>query len=152
MYTESDFAKAKNTMKRELITAVCVLAASIVLMAVGLVTRIKPLAIGAPLAGSWIVYTLWVVKCLPWIRYNKFLRNMQEGRRRVTECYYMDIAGRVRIVDGVQIHDVNASLDEKGEDARLFYWDDDKPLPNFEKGQKIRITSYGNFITDIEAV
>lgn len=152
MYTESDFVQAKKTMIKELVIAFATLIVFIVLMVVGLVTRVKLLAIASPLAGSWIFYTLLVVKCMPWIRYNKFLRNMKEGRRRVMECYYMDIAGHVRIVDGVQIHDVNASLDEEGEDVRLFYWDDDKPMPAFEKGQKVRITSFGNFITAIEAV
>ena len=152
MYSESDFAMAKSTMIKQLVIAGCCLAVFLVAMIVGLVLRVKILAIAAPLAGSWIFYTLWVVKCMPWIRYNVFLRNMKEGRRRVTECYYMDVANRVRIVDGVQIHDMNASLDAQGEDARLFYWDDDKPMPEFAKGQKIRITSFGNFITDIEAI
>ena len=152
MYTESDFAAAKKTMKKYIILAFAILAAFLVAMIVGLVLRVKPLVIVAPLLGSWAFYTIWVTQCMPWIRYNKFLKNMREGRKRTTECYYMDIASSVRVVDGVQIHDVNASLDEKGEDSRLFYWDDDKPMPEFEKGQKIRITSFGNFITAIEAI
>ena len=47
---------------------------------------------------------------------------------------------------------MNASLDPEGEDARLFYWDDDKPMPELEKGEKIRITSYGNFVTGVERI
>lgn len=152
MYTESDYSTAKSTMIKEIVIAFCTLAVFLAAMIVGLVLRIKVLVIAAPLIGGWGFYTIWVVKCIPWIRYNTFLRNMQEGRRRVTECYYMDVSGSARIVDGVHIHDLNASLDAQGEEARLFYWDDDKPLPSLTKGQKIRITSFGNFITAIEEI
>lgn len=152
MYQEHDYTNAKNTMSRYLVLTGCVLMAFIAAMLVGVWLRIKPLAVASPVVGSWVFYTMWVVLCLPWVRYYKFLCEMKNGRRRITECYYMDVAGRVRIVDGVQIHDMNASLDPEGEDPRLFYWDDDKPLPTYDKGQKVRITSYGNFVTGIEAI
>ena len=151
MYTETDFANARKTMNKNLGVTFGILAVFLAAMTAGLILRIQPLAVIAPVIGSWVFYTLLVVKCIPWIRYHKFLTEMKNGRRRVTECYFVDIAGRVRVVDGVQIHDMNASLDAEGEDLRLFYWDDDKEMPKYEKGQRIRITSYGNFITGIEA-
>lgn len=152
MYTEQDYTAAGKKMKKELYITIGLLMAFLAAMCVGLAFRIKPLVLGAPVVGGWVFFTLWTVKCMPWIRYNRFLSEMKEGRRRVTECFFWDVAGRVRIVDGVQIHDVNASLDEHGEDLRLFYWDDDKPLPQIEKGRRVRITSYGNFITGIEEI
>jgi len=152
MYTEHDHTNAKRMMTRNITLTASVLMAFLAAMLVGIWLRIQPLATVAPIIGSWVFYTMWVVLCLPWVRYYKFMCDMKEGRRRVTECYFMDVAGRVRIVDGVQIHDVNASLDPEGEDLRLFYWDDDKPLPTYEKGQRIRITSYGNFITGVETL
>lgn len=152
MYTEQDYTAAKSTMKKYLYITVGILAVFLAAMCVGLVLRIKPLALAAPIVGGWVFFTMMTVKCMPWVRYNRFLKEMKDGRKRQMECYFMDIAGRTRIVDGVQIHDVNASLDEAGEDVRLFYWDDDKPQPEIEKGQKVRITSYGNFITGIEKI
>lgn len=152
MYTENDFVSANKMMKKQLCISFGLLAAFLAAMIVGLCLRIKPLAIGAPLVGSWVFFTVWTIKTLPWIRYNRFMGEMKDGRRRISEFYYMDVADRVRIVDGVQIHDMNASVDPEGEDPRLFYWDDEKPLPAFEKGQLVRITSYGNFVTDIEAI
>jgi len=152
MYTEQDYANAKKEMAKKLYIGFGTLLGFIGLMLVGVWLRIRLLALLAPIVGSWVFFTLWVVHCMPWIRYYKFMCEMKEGRRRVTECYFMDVAGRVRIVDGVQIHDMNASIDPEGEEARLFYWDDDKPLPSYEKGQRIRITSYGNFVTGVEAL
>lgn len=152
LYTENDFVQAKKTMKKRLAMTGGVLGAAILLGAAGFVIRNQALAEIPLIVGACVFYTLFVNKCLPWVRYNRFLKEMQEGRHRETECYYMDVADRVRVVDGVQIHDMNASVDEAGEDARLFYWDADKPLPSFAKGQKVRIRSYGNFVLDIEVV
>ena len=152
MYTENDYANAKSTMSKNITVTALVLMAFLAAMLVCVWLRIHLLTIFAPIIGSWVFYTMWVIRCMPWIRYHRFLCEMKEGRRRVTECYFMDVAGRVRIVDGVQIHDMNASLDPEGEDLRLFYWDDDKPMPTYEKGQRIRITSYGNFVTGVEAL
>lgn len=152
MYSEYDYMNAKNNMKRNIVLTFAVLMGFLAVMSVGLWLRIRVLVIAAPIVGSWVFYTMWLLLCNPWIRYHKFMCDMRTGRKRQTECYFMDIAGRVRIVDGVQIHDMNASLDPEGEDARLFYWDDDKPMPELEKGEKIRITSYGNFVTGVERI
>jgi len=152
MYTEQDYTAAGRMKKKEIYIAVGILLAALAAMCVGVAVRLRPLALVSPVVGGWIFFTLWTVKCLPWIRYDRFLNEMKEGRKRDTECFFWDVAGRVRIVDGVQIHDVNASLDEQGEDLRLFYWDNEKPMPQIEKGRRVRITSYGNFITGIEEI
>ena len=152
MYTEQDYTAAGKMKKKEIYIAVGILLAALAAMCVGVAVRLRPLALVSPVVGGWIFFTLWTVKCLPWIRYDRFLNEMKEGRKRDTECFFWDVAGRVRIVDGVQIHDVNASLDEQGEDLRLFYWDNEKPMPQIEKGRRVRITSYGNFITGIEEI
>ncbi len=152
MYTEKDFEIAKKTMMQRIWMTAGVLAVFLALMAVGLVVRSALLAELSLIVGVCVTYTLLVSKCLPWVRYNRYLRDMREGRNRETVCYYVDIADRVRVVDGVQIHDMNAAVDEELEDLRLFYWDADKPVKHFEKGQKVKIKSYGNFILEIEAV
>lgn len=152
MYTEADFSNARKTMKNRIITAVAVLLVAIALMVAGLIARNQTLAQVPVIVGACVFYTLFVTQCLPWIRYNRFLKEMSSGRKREMECYYVDISDRVRIVDGVQIHDMNASVDEAGEDLRLFYWDADKPMPSFEKGQRVKIKSYGNFVLEIQAI
>lgn len=148
MYREDDYRKAASKMKTNLWIALLMLGVTIGAMCVGIGIRNKWLATISPVVGCWILYTWWSIKFLPWLRYNRFLGNMRNGKRRETDCYYMDASDEIRIVDGVQIHDFNASLDEAGEDVRLFYWDGDKPMPEFKKGQRLHIVSYGNFITD----
>ena len=150
MYTEQDFTNAVTKQKNALIVGVIILIVLIAVTAVGMITRIFALATYVPCVLACVLYTWWCVKCLPWIRYNRYLNNMREGRHRESECYFTFISDSIRVVDGVQVHDVNASVDPEGEDQRLFYWDADKEIPQIEKGQKIRITSYGNFILSCE--
>ena len=152
MYTETDYRAAAAGMRRELLIVLGVVAVTVAALCAGLAVRSEPLVIGALAVGLCAAYTCWVVRFLPWLRYNRFLENMRTGRRRETECYFVALADSVRTVDGVSIHDLNASLDPEGEDQRLFYWDDDKPLPELAPGQKVKIESYGNFITALEAL
>ncbi len=152
MYTDSDYRAASSGMRRELGLVLGLLAVTVALLCTGLAIRNRYLAIFGTILGLWVVYTCYVVRFLPWFRYNRFLENMRTGRRRETECYFVSLADSVRTVDGVAIHDLSASLDEAGEDQRLFYWDDDKPLPVFSAGQKIKLESYGNFVTGWEVL
>lgn len=148
MYGENDYKNAETKMKARLGVAIGILAIAVGAMCAGIAVRNKWLATISPVLGGWVLYTWWALKFMPWFRYNKYLQNMRQGRHRETQCYFVDASDQTRIVDGVQIHDFNASLDAAGEDLRLFYWDGDKPMPEMQKGQKLRLISYGNFITE----
>ena len=152
MYSETDFRKASAAMRRELAIVLVLLAVTIAMLCTGLAIRSRILAVVGTIVGLWAVYSCYVIRFLPWFRYNRFLENLRTGRRRETECYFVSLADSVRTVDGVAIHDMSASLDPEGEDQRLFYWDDDKPLPQLTAGQKLKIESFGNFITACEVL
>ena len=153
MYTESDYRSAAAAVRRELLIVLGLLAVTVALLCTGLGIRSRLLAILGTIVGLWAVYSCYVIRFLPWFRYNRFLESLRTGRRRETECYFVSLADSVRTVDGVAIHDVSASLDPEGEDQRLFYWDDDKrPLPDVAPGQKLKIESFGNFITAWEVL
>ncbi len=147
MYDEAYYKNVSRETKKRIWLGMVLLAVMIGAAAVGMALRIFWLATGVPSVMACVLFTVFQLKILPWIRYHKYMENLKTGRRRETECYFVDIAQETRMVDGVEIHDVNASLDPEGEDTRLYYWDNDFPMPDWKKGEKLRIESFGNFIT-----
>lgn len=124
--------------------------AALFLVVLGMVFRIKPLAIAAAIAGGCAVYSWSALKIAPWSAYLKFLREMQSGLTRVTEGAFVSQADDSRAADGIRVHDV---LIDAGQDANLlFYWDDEKPRPELAPGQRLKVTSFGKFITAFEVI
>lgn len=150
MYGEADLIKAESARKRAFIVALCIGGAALLLVVLGMTFRVKPLAMAAAIAGGCAGYGWSALKIAPWSAYLKFLREMRSGLTRVTEGTFVSQADESREVDGVRVHDV---LLDAGQDADLlFYWDDEKPRPELAPGQRLRVTSFGKFITAIEVI
>lgn len=149
LYPPEVLTAARRTKARRLWGALLTLTVFLALMVLGLVVRIRSLVILSAVLGACIFYTLLVSKCLPWVRYCRYLSDMSAGRRRETLCYFADLSTSQRVVDGVQIYDVNAATDQELSDLRLFYWDADRPTLSIPRGQRVKITSWGNFILSI---
>jgi hypothetical protein len=150
VYSESDLKKTESARKRALTVALLIGGAALFVLVLGLVLRIKALAIAAAIVGGSAVYGWSALKIAPWSAYLKFLREMNAGLARATEGTFVSQADESRVVDGVLVHDV---LMGAGQDTDLlFYWDDEKPRPDLTPGQRLKVTSFGKFITALEVI
>ena len=149
MYSEKDFEKSSREAGLRLalgIALICLFLGIVILFTV-LKWQI-PQLIAAGL-GFIVCFFIWSLKIMPWLHYNKFMRELKSGRRRQTECEFIELSNETRMYDNVEVRDVLVTVGKAEEDQRLFILDADKQLPALESGDRIVITSFGNFITDI---
>lgn len=147
MYTQQDFMNAQRGEKRVVWTLAILLAATLALTITLIALRIKWGAAAAAAVGGCLCYGFYSLKAKPYINYRRFLRDIREGLSRETDAWFVSLGGAPRTVDGVEVRDFLVRVGDEEEDERLFYWDEDKPLPRVEAGQKLHIVSYGNFVT-----
>jgi hypothetical protein len=150
VYGEADLLKTEAARKRVLTVALIIGGAALLLVVAGMTFRIKPLALAASIIGGCVVYSWSAFKIAPWSAYRRYLREMQSGLRRETEGAFVSAGEDSRTVDGIRVHDV--LLDAGQEVNLLFYWDDEKPRPDFQPGQRLKVTSFGKFITSYEEI
>jgi hypothetical protein len=150
VYGEADLIKTESARKRALTVALLIGGAALLLVVLGMILRVKALALAAAILGGCAAYSWSTLKIAPWSAYLKFLREMNSGLTRETEGTFVSQADEARMVDGVLVHDV---LLGAGQDADLlFYWDDEKPRPDLTPGQRLKVTSFGKFITAFEVI
>ena len=150
LYGEADKKKALGARNRAMRVVWVVCAVALALTVTGFVIRMKYLSLAALILGGCVVYGWVSLKVMPWIAYLRLLREMESGLRKQTVGAFVAAGEDSRMVDGVSVHDV---MLDAGQDADLlFYWDDDKPRPEFAPGQRLKVTSFGKFITGWEKV
>ena len=151
-YTESDFINCKKQTRTRVILAFVLLAAVIGIMVVGYIYRLQALVLITAALGFIAFYFLWYFKVGPWVKYNRFLKEMKQGQKRTLDCRFIEFDPSTRLYDGVEVHDVLVTVGTEEKDERLFILDADKKLPELEKDCNIRVTSFGNFVLDIEKI
>jgi hypothetical protein len=150
VYSDADLLKTESARKRALTVALLIGGAALLLMIAGMIVRSKPLALAAAILGGCAAYGWSALKIAPWSAYLKFLREMNSGLTRATEGTFVSQEDESRVVDGVLVHDV---LLDAGQDTDLlFYWDEEKPRPDLTPGQRLKVTSFGKFITALEVI
>ena len=150
MYTEADYRTASSQTKLRLILMSALIAALLVCVLVFNSLRWQYPMLALAAVGFVLVYFLWSFKLTPWIRYNRFMRELKHGQRRTLECSFIYKTDETRLYDGVEVHDVLVTVGTEEKDERLFVLDADKQLPEIKEGDRLTVTSFGNFITDIE--
>ncbi len=149
MYGEADLDRAERASRRARNAALAMGAAALLAVVAGMALRIKPLALAAAIAGGWAVYGWCALKLAPWSAYLKFLREMSAGLRREARGAFVSAGAEPRMVDGVMVRDV--LLDTGGDVPQLFYWDEEKPMPDFAPGQRVRFAAFGKFVTGCDS-
>jgi hypothetical protein len=150
LYGETDLTRAEAAHRRAMRVAFLIGGLALILVVAGMIFRIKPLSLAAAILGGCAAYFWIAMKLAPWSGYLKFLREMQEGLRRETEGAFVSAGQDSREVDGVRVRDF--LLDGGGDVPLLFYWDDEKPRPDFQPGQRLKVIAFGKFITSCEEI
>ena len=153
LYTEQDFAATK----RELRNKILMLTAIIVIMIVAEVLFMSSLRSRyatwvTAAVGCCLSYAFLAIKVMPWYHYWAYQNDMRHGLSRETEAWYVSCSDSTRISDGVAFHEFIVRVGDAEEDERLFFWDDDKKLPEIKEGQRLYIRSYGNYITELQMI
>lgn len=150
LYGEADKMRALGARNRAMRVVWAVGAVALALTVTGFFIRMKYLSLAALILGGCVVYGWVSLKVMPWAAYLRLLREMESGLRKETVGAFVAAGEESRTVDGVSVHDITL---DAGQDADLlFYWDDDKPRPEFVPGQRLKVTSFGKFITGWEKV
>lgn len=150
LYSEADTKRALDARNRALRVVWVVGVLTLALTVAGFVVRMKYLSLAALILGSCFIYGWISLKVMPWVAYLRLMREMETGLRKETVGAFVAVSEDSRMVDGVSVHDF---LLDAGQDADLlFYWDDDKPRPEFQPGQRLKVTSFGKFITNWEKI
>lgn len=152
MYTEQDYARVAAVKKKRLGLSFLVLALSLAVLVIGLVIRNKPMATFGTAAVACLFYAVLELKALPWVRYDRYLRDIREGLSHETDADFVSMSEAPRLNNGVMFYDFVVRVGGEDEDERLFYHDADKVVPEFEQGQMLHIVSFGNYITELSAI
>lgn len=153
LYTEQDFAATKRTFLMKVLSLFLILAAVVAAEAVFMSVLRNRYAVWAVAAiGCCLSYAFLTIKVMPWYHYWAYQNDMRHGLSRETDAWYVSCTDSTRISDGVAFHEFIVRVGDGEEDERLFFWDDDKELPELREGQKLHIRSYGNYITELYIV
>lgn len=151
LYSDEYLAGVKRGVLMRLCVMLALIAAVVGVLAAACVFRWQVAMYVIAGVGFASIMFLWSMKLTPWLRYWKFMNDMVNGQKRTVEVTFVYATPETRFFDGVEVHDFVTRVGDKEEDERLYVFDADKPLPDYKEGQKLKVTSYGNFVVGIEA-
>ena len=152
MYTEKDLSAINSQQaKRWLIvgTICLVLVAGIVY---SLIIRLEALTAALTIALGVVLIFGYDMFIKPLHRYAVFLNNALYGRRHTVECVFQGMDADLSLVDGVRYYSMTVLQQEEGEPEpfeRFFYWDAQRPQPQAQPGDKLRVTYHDRMVTDL---
>lgn len=150
LYTEQDFQATKKALWVRIAILAAILLGTMGLMwlfVTGLRNRIA-VDVTAVIGMCWAYFYL-SFKLMPWFRYWSYQQDMRQGLSRETDAWFLSCSTDTRLSDGVAFHEFIVRVDDDEDNERLFFWDDDKKLPELQEGQKLHIRSFGNYITEL---
>ncbi len=151
LYTEQDFEVTRQTLKKRVVILAVIIVVTIV-MDILFVTALRHhiAALATALIGSWAAYMYASTQMMPWFKYWRYQEDMKTGLSREMQAQFVSCSSTTRISDGVEFHEFIVRVGDGEDDERLFFWDDDKQLPEIAEGQMMNIRSFGNYITALE--
>lgn len=155
MYTENDLNAIASQLRRRLY----VMSVPAVLLLAGLVVSLLP-----SVRLQWLTIALTIalgLLCImggglfiaPLSAYRRHINNALHGRTHQVEVLFKSLKQDPCLKEGVTFYPMMVSEGDlqNEKDDRLFYFDAEKPLPQFEPGDKLLLTYHDKFIVDIKA-
>ncbi len=152
MYTEADYESVAKKSGMRLFLFIMLAVAFLALMVVFDILRIQPLSMASAALGFCVCYFLYNFKVMPWVKYNRFMRELKSGARKKLESEFVSVSGETRMRDGVEVYEFITRVGPEEKDERLYFWDVDKKLPDFKAGDRLEIVSFSNFVTDVKTL
>lgn len=154
MYSKEDTIKNNAEIKKVVLVLVLALALGIIVLVPTLMLRLEwATDIVSCLCVGFIIF-YWGMKLTPLLNYRKLLKGVESGIYHDMVADFVSISPDMSTHDGVDCHvfEVSEGPREKGDDIRMFYWDDSKPMPDIKEGETLRVRSHGGFVIEWERV
>ena len=154
MYTENDLQTIVAQRKRRWIALLIPVAVLMAVLVASLIFRVQNLTVGATIAAGALLIAGYDRFIRPVSAYATHVSSMLNGRRREVELPFESLSGDISLVDGVRFYALKVSdHDEKGKPCdRLFYYDAEKPLPDFREGDMLHIVYHDKGIISVAKV
>ena len=150
LYTKQDYEATKKALgKRGWILAAILLGTCALVALFLTIWRNRIAADATAVVGMCAAYFYLTVKLMPWYRYWSYQNDMRQGLSRETEAWFISCSKSTREADGVEFREFIVHVEDEEDNERLFFWDNDKVLPEIKEGQKLHIRSFGNYITEL---
>ena len=149
MYNQNDIQEARRSLNRCSGLLVSVLLPLLVVYVLGIVKGRQGLMLMALLLGLACTVFICDLKLLPARRYMRFLKEMEIGLRRSTDCTLERLDTQVQMQDGVRVCALHVCLNAGG-DSRIFYVNASKTDCIPVMGTVVRITGYGRHVVNCE--
>ena len=148
LYSEKDIEQISAQLKKRYTIICIVLALLLALIVISIFPRIQWLTMVAVfLFGAFAVFSIDLL-CLPLHRYRKLLTSALNGRTHTGTFEFKETEGETSMVDGVSCRGLIflGEPDKHGSREQRFYWDEQKPLPDFRAGDQITLKYTGKNI------
>ena len=149
MYSENDYNAALQAEKRARL--LMLLPAGLLLIGVvwSFIIRIKWLTILlSSLTGCWIIFIYQMVY-VPKKAYREHIQSAMGSSQKECDGHYLRMENTPVERNNVMFYAFYLNVGEKQdpEDDRLFYYDAQKPIPDWKSGDMLHIVSYDKFVS-----
>lgn len=153
MYTEQDGKMIRQRIKKYSVILAVGLAILLAAFIVGLSVNVrsKALTMAAGIAMFAYACFMWVMLIYPCVKYNRFLKDMQEGLTKEIDCEIREIVEKEEMQDGVRVLPVHVFLEDE-QDERILYANVSKLDQLPKKGEKARLGCFGRHIKEARAL
>ena len=154
MYTQSELDKLNVDLRKRWIIYAIPAVILLGLQVYSLIVRSEPMTIVlAVLLCFWSIFYI-SLQIVPLMRYRTHVQSVLHGITHTVRAVFQQFDSDDSLVDGVNYRAMHVLCqNENGDDyGRLFYWDLQKTMPAYEKGQALEITYHDREIADIRTL
>ncbi len=148
LYSEKDLSEISAQLKKRYTVIGIILVLLLALIILSIFPRIQWLTMTAVfLFGVFAIFSIDLF-CLPLHRYRKLLTSALTGRTHTGTFEFKETESDSSMVDGVSCRGLIflGEPDKHGSREQRFYWDEEKPRPDFQAGEQITLKYTGKNI------
>lgn len=150
MYTQEDYLVIDRQFKKRSGWVLFSVAMLLTGLIVSFVIRIQWLSVLLMVTTGFLAIFLWDLVLSPLNAYRKFLRDLLGGRKREYSGQFQGFEKLTTMRDGVAFYPFLLTIGdaENEKDERLLYWDSNLPLPPWQEGAKLWVSTFDKSVCD----
>lgn len=154
IYTEADLNAIRQQKNKRWLVLLTPCAVLLAVLVYSLVIRVEWLTSACTILIGALLIAGYDFAIKPLRCYQTHLQNCLHGRTRECDLPFISLTENVDMVDGVRCRQLLCEdVDGKGRPyERLFYFDAQKPFPDLQEGDLVRVTHHELEVSDIEKV